>query len=78
MLAFNGLVQGCLMAAVESIRVAVPRGRCKVEMHQGIVSLSWKTNSVQSSGVVLSATQLEDYLEAGAILIIDRGELCNS
>ena len=76
MLAFDGLVRGRLKESVDGVPVAVPRGRCKVEVHEGIVSLTWTTESGKVDSVVMKADRLEGYLEAGALMIIDPAQLC--
>jgi len=77
MVAFDGLVRGRLTEAVGGVPVVVPRGRCWVEIHEGIVSLSWTADNGKAGSVLLQAHRLEEYLEAGAILIIDPAQLCS-
>jgi hypothetical protein len=48
-----------------------------VEIHEGIVSLSWTADNGKAASVLLRAHRLEEYLESGAILIIDPAQLCS-
>jgi hypothetical protein len=75
MLAFDGLVRSRLREAAGGVPVVVPRGRCRVQVHEGIVSLSWTTDSGKAGSVVLTTARLEDYLEAGSILIVDPAQM---
>lgn len=65
-----------MIEAVDGVPMAVPRGRCKVEVYQGLVSVAWTGDRGTSGSVVLKADRLEHYLEAGVILIIDPAQLC--
>jgi hypothetical protein len=75
MLAFDGLVRSRLKEAGGGVPVVVPRGRCRVEVHEGIVSLSWTAESGKAASVVLTTDRLEYYLEGGSILIIDPAQI---
>lgn len=77
MLAFDCLVRGRLIESVDRVPTAVPRGRCKVEVHEGFVSLRWATENGAVGSVVMKADRLEAYLEAGALLIVDPAQLCS-
>ena len=50
MLAFDALVRGRVTESSQGVAVVVPRGRCKVETHEGIVSLSWGQPGVGATG----------------------------
>jgi hypothetical protein len=80
MLAFDALVRGRVTESSQGMAVVVPRGRCKVETHDGIgiVSLSWTTETGGAESVVLTAQRFEEHLEAGAILIVNAAQICRS
>ena len=78
MLTFDGLVRGLVTESSHGVAVVVPRGRCKVETHEGIVSLSWITRTGGTQSVVLTAQRFEEHLEAGAILIVDAAQICQT
>lgn len=75
MLAFDCLVRRRLKESIGDICVEVPEGRCKVEVHEGIVSLTWTTCRGEGGNVTVQADRLEKYLETGSILIIDPAQL---
>ena len=78
MLAFDALVRGRVTESSQGVAVVVPRGRCKVETHEGIVSLSWINRIGGTQSVVLTAQRFEEHLEAGAILIVDAAQICQT
>lgn len=77
MLAFDGLVRGRLIEIVDGLTVVVPQGRCRVQIHEGLVSVSWTREGAKAGSVLLKAHRLEEYLDAGVILMIDPAQLCN-
>ena len=75
MLAFDALVRGrvtCEVAGGPPERV--PEGHCRVEAHEGFVSLTWSDEEGTRSAT-LTAARFEDYLEAGAIGVLDASQL---
>lgn len=78
MLAFDALVRGRVIVNSRGIAVVVPRGRCKVETHEGIVSLSWTTDDAHTESTILTGPGFEKHLESGAILIVDAAQVCNA
>lgn len=75
MLSFDALVRGRVkLEEGPGVSARVPPGRCTVQAHEGIVSLSWTENGEERSAT-LSAQQFEEYLDAGAILIVDAAQL---
>lgn len=75
MLAFDVLVRGRVTYEVAGGGSArIPQGRCRVEAHEGFVSLAWADGAWRHSAS-LTAQRFEDYLEAGAILVLDPAQL---
>ena len=76
MVKFDALVRGRLTEAAEDgMTVAVPRRRCEVEAHEGVVTLRCLSEAGIAQSVQLSADRFEAYLEAGAILILDAAQI---
>jgi hypothetical protein len=48
-----------------------------VQIHEGLVSVSWTREGAKAGSVLLKAHRLEEYLDAGVILMIDPAQLCN-
>jgi hypothetical protein len=69
MIKFEALVTGRLTTTVAGARVAIPRGPCELEVHEGGVSLAW-TERGRPCSVTLPAHRLEAYLDDSAILIV--------
>lgn len=78
MLIFDALVRGRVTESSQGVDVLVPRGRCKVETHEGFVSLSWNTDNGGTEGVVVTGLRFEEHLEAGAILIVNAAQICTA
>jgi hypothetical protein len=57
--------------------VRIPTGRCKVEAHEGFVSLSW-SGSRWTHSATLSTERFDNCLEAGASLILDAAQIHRS
>ena len=75
MLAFDALVRGRVTYEVaDGPPTRIPVGRCKVEAHEGFVSLSW-SDAQWTHSATLSSERFETYLEAGAILILDAAQI---
>ena len=78
MLAFDALVRGrVIYDAADGAPDRVPEGHCRVEAHEGFVSLAWVEEEGTRSAT-LSAEQFEDYLEAGAIIVLDASQLART
>jgi len=75
MLAFDALVRGRLTERAGSEPVEVPRGHCKVETHEGVVSLVWEADDGEAHSVTLAAGRFERHLDSGAIVILDAAQL---
>ena len=75
MLAFDALVRGALTEQEGSGPVVVPRGHCKVEAHEGVVSLLWEAGDGEPHSVTLAAGRFERHLDSGAIVILDAAQL---
>lgn len=78
MLVFDALVRGRVTAGSEGPAVLVPRGRCRVQTHEGIVSVSWTADTGRTESVVMTGPRFEEHLEAGAILILDAAQVCTA
>ena len=78
MLVFDALVRGRVSVISSETALVVPRGRRKVETHEGIVSLTWTTETGDAESVVLTAQRFEEHLEAGAILIVNAAQVCQT
>jgi hypothetical protein len=77
MLSFDALVRGRVKYDGEQGPGSrVPPGRCTVQAHEGVVSLTWSEEGLERSAT-LSAQQFEEYLEGGAILIVDSAQLAH-
>ena len=78
MMAFDALVRGHVTHEVaDGPPARIPMGRCKVETHEGFVSLSW-SDTHWTHSATLSTERFEDCLEAGAILILDAAQIDRS
>ena len=77
MLAFGARVGGRLTATMDGTPVLVPRGHCEVQVHQGIVRVTWITEAGDACCTVLGAERFEQHIEAGAIVIVDPEAVCN-
>ena len=75
MLAFDALVRGTLTEPAGNVPVVVPRGHCKVEAHDGVVSLLWEADDGEAHCVTLAAGRFERHLDSGAIVILDAAQL---
>ena len=69
MIKFEALITGRLTEIDAATAVTIPRGPCELEIHEGVVSLSW-TERGRPQSVILAAHRLEEYLDDSAILII--------
>jgi len=74
-MAFDALVRGALTEPAGSDPVVVPRGHCKVETHEGVVSLLWEADDGEAHSVTLAAGRFERHLDSGAIVILDAAQL---
>lgn len=74
-MAFDVLVRGRLIEIERDVPTVVPRGRCTVEAREGFVRLSWLDQDRNEQGVTLAAQRFEEYLEAGAIIIVDAAQI---
>jgi hypothetical protein len=72
MLAFDALVRGRVTYEVAGPPVHIPQGRCRVQPHEGFVSLLWSENEWTHSAT-LTAARFEESLEAGAVVVLDAG-----
>jgi len=78
MTAFDALVRGHVTYDVaDGPPARIPTGHCKVEAHEGFVGLSW-SDTDWTHRATLSTERFEDYLEAGAILILDAAQIDRS
>jgi hypothetical protein len=77
MLAFDALVRGRVVYEAHNVPMRVPQGHCKVEAHEGFVSLSWMEDG-QEHTAVLKVAEFEAYLEGGALLITDPAQIRRS
>jgi hypothetical protein len=78
MLAFDALVRGrVIFSAPEGAPDRVPEGHCRVEAHEGFVSLAWAEEDGTRSAT-LPAERFEEYLEAGAIVVLDASQLART
>lgn len=75
MLAFDVLVRGRVTyEALDGAPARVPRGHCRVETHEGFVSLLW-IDDVGAHSATLTAERFEEHLEGGAVLVLDAAQL---
>ena len=78
MLAFDALCRGRVtFDASDGAPARVPEGHCRVEAHEGFVSLAWVEKDGPRS-ITLSAERFEAYLEAGAIVVLDASQLART
>ena len=77
MLAFDALVRGRVTYEVAGGPPArIPTGHCRVEAHEGFVSVSWPHEDCTRSAKMRSS-QFEEWLEAGAVLVLDAAQLAH-
>lgn len=74
MVEFDVLICGRLKETAEGEHVVVPRGHCRVQAHEGFVSLAWLAETGNASATV-PARRFAEHLEAGAIVIVDAAQL---
>ena len=75
MVNFEVLVCGRLKEVADGGLVVVPRGHCRVQAHEGFVSLAWLTEGGGAHSVTMSSHRFAEHLEAGAIVIVDAAQL---
>lgn len=75
MLVFDALVRGRVTYEVaDGPPIRVPQGHCRVQAHEGFVSLSWSEDKWTNSAT-LTAERFWEYLDSGAILVLDAAQL---
>lgn len=75
MVKFDVLVCGRLKESTDGVAFVVPRGHCRVQAHEGFVSLAWATETGGSQSATITAHRFAEHLEAGAIVIVDAAQL---
>lgn len=75
MVEFDVLIRGRLKESTDGMSVVVPRGHCRVQAHDGFVNLAWPTAGGNSESATVPARRFAEHLEAGAIVIVDAGQL---
>ena len=77
MLAFDALVRGPVTYEVAGGPPArIPTGHCRVEAHEGVVSVSWHQEDRRRSAT-MRASQFEQCLVAGAVVVLDAAQLAH-
>ena len=76
MLAFDALVRGRVTYEVAGPPVRIPQGHCRVQPHEGFVSLMWSEDEWTHSAT-LTAARFEESLEAGAVVVLDAVQLAH-
>ena len=78
MLAFDALVRGRVTYEVAGGPAErVPEGHCRVEAHEGFVSLTWSVGDGTRSAT-LTAARFDEYLDAGAIIVLDASQMART
>ena len=75
MLAFDALVRGRVTYGVlDGHPARIPPGRCRVETHEGFVSLTW-TDKVWTRSTTMSPVRFAEWLGTGAVVVVNAGQL---
>jgi len=75
MLVFDALVRGRVMYEIaDGPPERIPMGRCRVETHEGFVSLTW-TDKEWTRSTTMSPARFAEWLGTGAVVVVNAAQL---